>query len=262
MWKYRVLLLSGFLALGIGIFYAATTTIWWLAASIVYNFVVVAHLGLSVSMHRYFSHRAFRTTPIKHKILLALSMIPGVGSPLTYGTMHRHHHVHSDTELDTHSPKHGFFHSWVLFGAYNHKFYQDKQVNRIPKDLYRDKTVKWMHEHYYKLFLLVVVLTSLIDWRITIYFILMPVAYNMLNSFHFTWSSHVPWWFGNYRNFETKDDSQNNKLVSYMIGELHNNHHANPSLYNQAVKPDEFDTAAWFIDKLFIEKDPDRQYKW
>ena len=84
MWKYRVLLLSGFLALGIGIFYAATTTIWWLAASIVYNFVVVAHLGLSVAMHRYFSHRAFRTTPIKHKILLALSMIPGVGSPLTY----------------------------------------------------------------------------------------------------------------------------------------------------------------------------------
>jgi stearoyl-CoA desaturase (delta-9 desaturase) len=176
--------------------------------------------------------------------------------------MHRHHHTHSDTELDTHSPKHGFLHSWLLFGAYKQEFYRKKQVNKIPKDLYRDSSVKWLHEKYYKLFLAVVLLTATIDWRITVYFILMPVAYNMINSFHFTWSSHTPWWFGNYRNFNTKDDSQNNKLVSYMIGELHNNHHANPGLYNQAVGKGEFDVSAWIIDKLFIENDVDKQYKW
>ena len=57
-----------------------------------------------------------------------------------------------------------------------------------------------------------------------------------------------------YRNFNTNDNSQNNIIVHwYTLGEgLHNNHHACPNEYNQAIKTNEFDIVGWLIKRFFI----------
>ena len=40
------------------------------------------------------------------------------------------------------------------------------------------------------------------------------------------------------------------------LGEgYHNNHHHDPTKYNQAFNKGEFDICAWFVDKFFIVKD-------
>jgi len=189
-------------------------------------------------------------------------MIPGHGSPIDFAIIHRHHHAHSDTELDTHSPRHGFWHSWLLYGLYCAEYYKNvKKVRVIPKDLARDPTVKFIHNYYYHIMFLLIAATAVIDWRITAYFILSPIALGMWDNFYLSWVSHVKYFPGNYRNFDLPDDTHNNKYAALMHGEFHHNHHHRPTAYNMAMVPGEFDLAAWLIDQLFIEQNPERQYK-
>ena len=67
--------------------------------------------------HRYFSHRAFRTSrPVQFAfaVLGASSVQRG---PLWWAAHHRHHHVHADTAADPHTPRKGFWRShagWFL----------------------------------------------------------------------------------------------------------------------------------------------------
>lgn len=263
MWKYRILFVSGFVGLFAVVADMFLNQSWvWLIPALIYNFVINTYLCNTISLHKYLAHRAFRTTPFKHKILCFLSMIPGHGSPVDFAIIHRHHHAHSDSELDTHSPKQGFWHSWLLYGTYGTEYYKNvKRVRTIPKDLVRDPVIKFIHHYYYHMMFTVIVVASLIDWRFATYFILMPIALGMWDNFYLSWSSHVNGFPGNYKNFDLADCSHNNKYVALMHGEFHHNHHFKPSEYNTAMAPGEVDVAAWLIDKLLIEHNPEKQYK-
>src|SRR5262245_22784473 len=62
----------------------------------------------------YFSHRAYRTSRAFQFVLAVLSQSTAQKSVLWWAANHRHHHLHSDTEEDVHSPRHkGFFYSHV-----------------------------------------------------------------------------------------------------------------------------------------------------
>lgn len=263
MWKYRTLFALGFVGLA-----AVVADLWinqswyWLIAAVVYNFVFGTYLGTNIALHRYLCHRAFTTTPWKHKLLCFASMIPGHGSPIDFAMIHRHHHAHSDTELDTHSPRNGFWHSWLLYGLYDADYFkQVKKVRVIPKDLARDPTVKFVHHYYYHMMFAMILITAVIDWRICAYFLLLPVALGMWDNFYLSWVPHVKHFPGNYRNFDLPDQSHNNKYAALMHGEFHHNHHKQPSAYNTAMMPDEFDLAAWIIDHAFIEHDHKLKYQ-
>lgn len=79
--------------------------------------------GISAGYHRYFSHRAYRTSRAFQFILAVLAQSSGQKSVLWWATKHRHHHLHSDTELDVHSPRHkGFIYShlgWIFARAHD-----------------------------------------------------------------------------------------------------------------------------------------------
>ena len=263
MWKYRILFFIGFIGLGLAIIDVILNNSWiWLLTALVYNFIMNTYVGNTIALHRYLGHRAFKTTPFKHKLLCFLSMIPGHGSPIDFAIIHRHHHAHSETELDTHSPRHGFWHSWLLYGLYSADYYKNvKKVRVIPKDLARDPIVKFIHNYYYHMMFALIIITALFDWRISVYFVLMPIALGMWDNFYLSWVQHVSYFPGNYRNFDLPDDSHNNKYAALMHGEFHHNHHHKPSEYNMAMVSGEFDLAAWIIDRIFIEHRLEKQYK-
>jgi len=54
--------------------------------------------------HRYFSHRTFRTSRFFQFILAAWGNASVQRGALWWASVHRHHHRHSDTEEDAHSP--------------------------------------------------------------------------------------------------------------------------------------------------------------
>jgi stearoyl-CoA desaturase (delta-9 desaturase) len=59
--------------------------------------------------HRYFSHKAFRTSRGMQFVFALLGASAVQRGPLWWAAQHRHHHIHSDDEHDVHSPhRHGF----------------------------------------------------------------------------------------------------------------------------------------------------------
>ena len=67
---------------------------------------------IGAGYHRYFSHRAYSTSRTFQFVLAGLSQSTAQKSVLWWAGKHRHHHLHSDTERDVHSPRHkGFFYS-------------------------------------------------------------------------------------------------------------------------------------------------------
>jgi len=76
--------------------------------------VLAAHLLHRRRLSRYFSHRAYATSRLFQLVLAVGAQSTAQKSVLWWATQHRHHHLHSDTERDLHSPRQkGFIYSHV-----------------------------------------------------------------------------------------------------------------------------------------------------
>jgi fatty-acid desaturase len=236
-----------------------------LLSSYIYFRIFISTFAKNIGMHRYFSHKAFSTTKVKHIFLTYLSVLSGYGSPFMFSVIHRHHHAFSDTDKDIHSPKAGF---WQCVFGWSFKdpewFFQNRGMNiRNSKDLLRDPHNRFINIYYNKIWVALILITLLIHWKITVFFLLLPAGLETLNA------NFITNWMGHhsvkrsYRNFETPDMSVNTSFLGILnFGETyHNNHHKYPTRYNFAVMPGEFDFSGWICEKLFVETDPSRQYK-
>src|SRR5262249_53535482 len=68
--------------------------------------------AIGAGYHRYFSHRSYATSRAFQFVLAVLSQSTVQKSVLWWAAKHRHHHLHSDTPVDVHSPRHtGFWYS-------------------------------------------------------------------------------------------------------------------------------------------------------
>ena len=252
--KYRVLFLL-FMVSAIGGLVAAVflDLWWWLLAGFVYV-KILNFIFLQIGLHRYFSHNSFKTGKIRNTILAIGSVLTGQGSPITWSTIHLHHHINSDDDKDPHSPLHGFWHTVILWPIAGMTYFSNsKKITPTPKHLVRNKTAMWVHQNYFIIWTALIIMTIIIDWKITVYLLLAPAGVSLLHGNIVTnYLSHVnlP---GSYRNFNTRDHSYNNKWIqAFQFGEgLHNNHHKDMGNYNQAKLPHEFDPAAWVVDKFF-----------
>ena len=78
---------------------------------------------VTAGYHRYFSHRAFKTSRAFQFVIAFMAMSSAQKGVLWWAAHHRHHHRHSDQELDLHSPTlFGFFWShvgWIMSDKYN-----------------------------------------------------------------------------------------------------------------------------------------------
>ncbi len=90
------------------------TGVSWQALALCVGLYWLRIFAIGAGYHRYFSHRAFSTSRAFQFVLAFLSQTTAQNSVLWWAALHRRHHRCSDTELDTHSPRHrGFFYAHV-----------------------------------------------------------------------------------------------------------------------------------------------------
>jgi len=99
--------------------------------------------GIGAGYHRYFAHRSYSTSRAVQFVLAFLSQTTAQKSVLWWAAKHRHHHLHSNTAEDVHSPRHrGFVYShlgWI--------FSRRSDGTDFVKvaDLARYPELKWLH---------------------------------------------------------------------------------------------------------------------
>ena len=253
-YQYRLLYLVLMLSIPAAIIVAAYTSWWYLLASFVWS-TIINTVFVQIGLHRYFSHSGFATGPLRHRFLAIGCFLAGGGSAISWSTHHMHHHRYSDSQNDLHSPTEGWWHSAFAWPIQNQSYFENKKhIGVVPKHLVRDHTVMWAHKHYFRFWIVAIIVCGAISWQLLLFGLLFPAAGSLLRGNIMTNTlSHLrlP---GSYQNYhDTHDHSYNNRWIQFFqIGEgLHNNHHHNMRNYNQAMKTGEWDPAAWLIDKFF-----------
>ena len=218
----------------------------WLLSFLVY--FLTGCLGITVTLHRYYSHKSFKFKfDWVRKFFVFCSVWGLVGDPIAWVNNHRQHHRLTDREGDPHSP--------VVFGfievQWFSMFHSYTNLRYVP-DMIRDRAMVAVSKHYYKFHWIVMALFCLISFKAALVFYMVPAAilWNM-GSFINTLSHMV-----GYRNFATKDNSQNFLPLGYLVwGEgWHNNHHHAPPSKKFGVKWWEFD-AGYQVIRL-VEASP------
>lgn len=226
----------------------------WTAVGIAALLYIGRAFGLTGFYHRYFSHRAFKTSRGFQFLGALLGCLALQKGPLWWAAHHREHHRSSDHEGDVHSPHvHGVV--WAHMG-----WFLTPRNNELRADLVRD----WLKFPELRLLdrfapLVAILFAAAVygfgEWLprmvpglgtsgpqlvVWCYFISTVALY------HATYSVNSLAHLYGSRRFATADDSRNNALVALLtLGEgWHNNHHHYPSSARQGFY-------AWEIDPTF-----------
>lgn len=178
--------------------------------------------GITAGFHRYFSHRSYKTSRFMQFVLAVIGQSSAQRGVIWWSAIHRHHHLHSDTEEDVHSPRHmGFFHSHV--GWIFRPMRAEADYSTTP-DLTRFPELVWLDRfHLVPAIALAVGCFLLGGWEMLVvgFFCSTVVLYHCV--FFINSMAHV---VGTQR-YLTGDDSRNNWWLALItLGEgWHNNHH-------------------------------------
>lgn len=203
--------------------------------------------GVCAGFHRYFSHRAFRANRVVQFLMALAGTLALQKGVLWWAATHRRHHAVADTAADLHSPhQRSFLYShcgWFLDPA------NQTTDRQLVRDLERYPELVWLDRWN----VVPVVLFGIILWAMgpTVFvwaFCISTVAlwHAVLSTGSF---SHR---FGGYRNFDTRDDSRNSRLVAIaLLGEgWHNNHHRFPRAARHGISLAEPDPIYWGLRAL------------
>ncbi|MFW6202446.1 MAG: acyl-CoA desaturase [Gemmatimonadota bacterium] len=202
--------------------------------------------AVTAGYHRYFSHRSFKTSRVFQFILAFLAQSSLQRGVIWWAAIHRHHHRHSDTELDVHSPKHrSFLYSHVGWIFANRDDAPD--YDTVP-DLTRYPELRWLEKHHHVPgILLAAACFAVAGWPGLVVGFVWSTILLYHGSFSINSLAHV---HGKQR-YLTGDDSRNNWWLSLItMGEgWHNNHHAYQSATRQGFRWYEID-ATYYILKV------------
>ena len=96
---------------------------------------ITLHVGISIGMHRLFTHRTFEPkNNIITVVLHFLSLITTIGGTIAWAATHRTHHKHSDTELDPHCVSGASLFTKI---RYWFNYIPDHKVSAIGRKRYR-----------------------------------------------------------------------------------------------------------------------------
>ncbi len=203
--------------------------------------------AIGAGYHRYFSHRAYATSRVFQFILAFVCQSTLQKSVLWWAAKHRHHHLHSDTELDVHSPRHtGFLYShmgWIF--ARRHDSFDMVKV----ADLARYPELMWLHRHERVPAYVLAVLCFLIGgWPGLFVGFFCSTVLVFHGTFCINSLAHV----SGAKRYVTGDDSRNNWLLAiFTMGEgWHNNHHACQSSVRQGFRWWEYDPTYYGLKAL------------
>ena len=200
---------------------------------------VIAIFGLSIGLHRYFSHRQFKTSKFYEIVILLLVTLAGARSPLVWIGAHRIHHANADTDKDPHSPDHvGFWN--ILFNRWNVKNLWAFENRRYIRDLVKNPRIMFFH-HNWKLIWAYLALMALcfgIDFFLA--FIVVPFVLGFFGYGFFNAAGH--------QNYSPRTNIWINILSA---GEgFHDVHHRKP----YQTRLNKYDISGFIIERLFDEK--------
>ena len=221
----------------------------WLSVLLIVVVTRFAGFGVTVGLHRYFSHRAFKTSRWFQFLLAVAGCTALQKGPLWWVVHHRLHHQKSDEPGDPHSPvRDGFWygHAGWLFA---------RDLMRPDHDSVRDLTkypeLAWLDRLWMLPGVLLAALCYAIDgWSGVVYGFCLSVVFIFQVTFAINSVGHL---FGRQR-FDTGEGSRNNFVLGYLaMGEgWHNNHHRAPSSARHGFAWYELDMSYNFI--LLLKK--------
>jgi len=200
--------------------------------------------AITAGYHRYFSHRAFKTSRVFQFVLGLLGTTAMQNGPLWWASWHRSHHRHSDTPDDAHSPvQRGFWHAhigWFLDGSHDRPNLANvRDLARYPELRFLDRH-KWMPIVAYAVGMYLIAGYAGVVWGFVVATMACLQATMCINSLAHVWGS---------RRFETRDDSRNNALLALVtLGEgWHNNHHHDMGSARQGLRWWELDVTYYTL---------------
>ena len=248
----------------VGLHLACLAVIW---VGISWTAVIVALIAYAVRMfaitglyHRYFSHKAFKTSRLGQFIFGVLGASAVQRGPIWWAAHHRHHHAHSDQEGDIHSPSQvGFWRAHMGWFLTRRGFMPDM---KYVKDLLKFRELRWLDRFDIAvpvllgvgMFLLGVMLENTAPhlhtngWQMLVWGFFVSTVLCYHGTYTINSLSHV---FGRQR-YRTGDTSRNNWFLAILtLGEgWHNNHHHYPNSARQGFYWWEVDVSYYVLKFL------------
>jgi len=228
-------------------FAAIWTGVTWRAVVLAVALYWIRIFAIGAGYHRYFSHRAYETSRIFQFVLAFMAQTTAQKSVLWWAAKHREHHLHSDTELDVHSPRQtGFLYSHVgwIFARRN----DGADLVKVA-DLARYPELMWLHRfELAPAVALALACFALAGWP----GLIVGFFWSTVAVYHATFCINSLAHCIGRKRYLTGDDSRNNWLLAFFtMGEgWHNNHHAFQSSIRQGFRWWEYD-ATFYLLKLF-----------
>jgi stearoyl-CoA desaturase (Delta-9 desaturase) len=208
---------------------------------------VLRIFAIGAGYHRYFAHRAYKTSRVAQFLLAFLAQTSAQRGVLWWAAKHRRHHSHSDTELDVHSPgQHGFFRAhlgWIFTPRHGATDYD------AIADFARYPELVWLDRHPY----LPAALLGLLTWLIAGWpGLVVGFCWSTVLLWHATFAINSVAHVAGRQRYVTGDDSRNNWLLAILtMGEgWHNNHHAYQSSVRQGFRWWEYDPTFYALKVL------------
>lgn len=190
----------------------------------------VSFFGEELALHRYFTHNSYKTSPLKDKFLLCLSVLAGLGPAIWFTGTHKLHHAYSDTEKDPHSPHHNsvinlWLGRWNKYGI----------PYRLVRKLIRDKRHVFIIRNYLYIWCGIWIAGLSISPYFCFFFGGVCLSYHIITTVNV---------------FCHLDKSRDNRLLVYLTlgAAYHNNHHRYPNKSSNNING-EFDLCGIIIEK-------------
>ena len=113
-------------------------------------------LGITGGAHRLWAHKSYHASTPLRILLMLFNCGANQGSIYHWSRDHRLHHKFSDTDLDPHNIKLGFFHShvgWLLIKKTPELVEEGRKIDMT--DLKNDPVVMFQKKHYLPLSLII-----------------------------------------------------------------------------------------------------------
>ena len=239
----------------LGLHLACIAVFWvgfsWFALWVALAMYCVRMFAITAFYHRYFSHKAFKTSRPVQFLFALLGAASVQRGPLWWAAHHRNHHRHADTERDLHSPV-----TRSLFWSHMGWFMSPRgfvtEHGKVP-DLMKYPELRWLDR--FDLLIPVALAAALTElghllhlyapnlhtsgpqllvWGFFISTIVLFHCTVTINSLAHRWGT---------RRFATSDNSRNNWFLAIItFGEgWHNNHHHFPGSARQGFHWWEYD---------------------
>jgi len=225
-WRATLLFVGLHVAAVVGV---ARLGVSWSGLALAVVLYAVRMFALTAGVHRYFAHRAFKTSRAFQLVLAIVATAAAQMGVMWWASQHRIHHRHADEDADPHARIKGFW--WAHAGWFLVHTYDATRWDQI-RDFDAYPELRWLDRHYFvPVAALVALLLAFgglpaVVWGFCVSTVALWHAMFSLNS--------IGHWLGR-RRYATDDTSRNNAVVALAtFGEgWHNNHHYYPGSARQ-----------------------------